>query len=143
MKIIIKLQQTLPEDFNITYEELKDWYLGKYKPNPNQSDELYKLDIKSIEDIELIYEDAHCVAGKFKIPVVALSDKKELNADFMIAKHILERTKHRSGFRIDGFNQLTEKQVNAIHAKFIDDIVPKCLERLRQHNEFLRQKKNT
>lgn len=142
MKIIIKLQPTLPEDFNITYDELKDWYLGKYKPNPNQTDELYKLDIKSIEEIELIYEDAYCVGGKFNIPVVAQSDKKELNADFMIAKHILERTKHRSGFRIDGFNRLTEKQVNAIHEKFIDDIVPKCLERLRQHNEFLRQKMN-
>ncbi|KAB2852758.1 MAG: hypothetical protein PHY57_11155 [Ignavibacterium sp.] len=143
MKIIIKLQQTLPEDFNITYEKLKDWYLGKYKPNPNLTDEIYKLNIKSIAEIELIFEDAHCVAGKFNLPVMGQSDIKELNVDFMIAKHILERTKHRSGFRIDNFNQLTEKQVNAIHAKFIDDIVPKCLERLRQHNEFLRQKMNT
>lgn len=71
MKIIIKLQPKLPEDFNITYDELKDWYLGKYKPNPNQTDELYELDIKSIEEIELIYEDAYCVGGKFNIPVVA------------------------------------------------------------------------
>lgn len=142
MKIIIKLKPTLPEDFNITYDELKDWHLRKYKPNPNQTVELYKLNIKSIEDIELIYEDAHCVAGKFNLPVMGQSDIKELNVDFMIAKHILERTKNRSGFRTDDFNQLTENQVDAIHAKFIDDIVPKSLERLRQHNEFLRQKKN-
>ena len=142
MKIIIKLQPTLPEDFNITYDELKDWHLGKYKPNSNQANEIYKLGIKSLEEIELVYEDAYCVAGKFNIPVVSQSDKKELNTYFMIAKHILEKTKNRSGFKIDSFNQLTEKQSSTIHAKFIDDIVPKCLERLRQHNECLRQKKN-
>ncbi len=140
MNIEIELRTKLPEDFSISYEELSDWNLGKYKPNPNQIEEVITFKIRGIKEVRIIYEDAKCIAGRFDIPVYEGSKLTKHNVDFMIAKHIFERTKPRCGYKFDLFDKLTKNQVESINHKVIDQIVSKSIEKLRQYNELLRQR---
>lgn len=137
---MIKLSEVIPEDFSITYEELVEWHLGKYKTNPEIKSDIYKMDLKSIDEVTIIFENVQCVVGRFSITLKGAIGNDSMKIDFMIAKHIRENTKNRVAFRTEIFNRLTEKQVKSLHAKIIDEIVPASLEKLRQYNEFLRQK---
>lgn len=141
-QIIINLSNNLPEDFSISFDELSSWNLNKYKPVYKSEKDSPSLKLQSFEEVELICDNPQFIAGRFRIPVDDGEGKiSKIPFDFMIAKYILERKKNRSAFRTPFFDKLSGVQIRNIHGKVVDGIMPECLKKIRERNEFLRQKK--
>lgn len=143
MNIIVKLEPKLPQDFRITFNELKDWHYGKFKPNSKSSKSGLTLKIRSWKGAEIIYEDNNIIAGRFKIDAIMKDNSKaKIPFDFMIGKLIFEKTKHRIRAKTLSlyYNQLEEKQISSINKKTVDTLMPECFEKLKQYKSFLEQK---
>lgn len=138
-QINLDLKDTLPPDFTISFNELKDWHLAKYKPS-SQSD-IVSVKFGPATKINLIYDDPHYFAGRFKLKYKIGEKESDASFDFMIAKHIKDRTKNICRWNSALFSKLTKSQVDYINKKVVDQIMPECFERLRLHKEFLKQKK--
>lgn len=141
-EIRLNLQEQLPSDFSIKYEELEDWFYGKYRPNKKATEKELNLNISSWKEFEIIYEDVSKIAGRFSINAIEKNEKMiEVPFDFMIAKQMIEKTKQRIRWKSPYYNSITEKQGMTIHKKVVDQLMLECLERLRQYKAFLAQKK--
>ena len=137
-EIKLDLQQKLPDDFLIKYDELNNWHYGKYKPDPTLESSPFKLKIRSWKEVEIIYNNTKMIAGKFNVKAIDRSGEEiDIPFHFIVAKLIKENSKNRVRWKTlyEFFNNFTQKEIDSVNRKVVDQLMPECFERIRQHEE--------